>query len=183
MTKEQFIDKWIEARDVTIDYADTLDDVAKAFAKLAVKKLLFEELFNDDKQKELLEYVKSGDYAGLTGEVANLMNSVQNLGPQVAQILQAFDPYFDRSDQTSGSVGQGIKGITEDTADLLASYINAMRADVSYMRSMQEAGLPPLPSTNTLRSAPPTLSTSHNPTPRFSPNFNRSSGTRAKVAA
>lgn len=137
---DKFIDKWIEARDVTIDYADTLDDVAKAFAKLAVKKLLFEELFNDDKQKELLEYVKSGDYAGLTGEVANLMNSVQNLGPQVAQILQAFDPYFDSFDQTSGSVGQGIKGITEDTADLLASYINAMRADVSYMRSMQEAG-------------------------------------------
>lgn len=38
----------------------------------------------------------------------------------------------------SSSVSKGIAGITEETADLLASYINAVRADVSVGRVMQE---------------------------------------------
>ena len=37
---------------------------------------------------------------------------------------------------SSGSTGSSIKGITENTADLLASYINAIRADVSVDRNM-----------------------------------------------
>ena len=37
---------------------------------------------------------------------------------------------------SSSSVGSSIKGITENTADLLASYINAIRADVSVDRNM-----------------------------------------------
>lgn len=43
------------------------------------------------------------------------------------------------SDESGGdSVGSGIKSITEDTANLLASYINAIRADVSYGRIQWE---------------------------------------------
>lgn len=42
--------------------------------------------------------------------------------------------------ESSNSLGSGIKSITEDAANLLASYINAIRADVSYMRVMEEKG-------------------------------------------
>ncbi len=42
------------------------------------------------------------------------------------------------SDSDSGSLGNGIKSITEDTANLLASYLNAIRADVSYGRIQWE---------------------------------------------
>ena len=38
------------------------------------------------------------------------------------------------TDTSSSSLGNGIKGVTENTADLLASYINAIRADVSVNR-------------------------------------------------
>lgn len=44
------------------------------------------------------------------------------------------------SGDSSNSLGNGIKSITEDTANLLASYINAIRADVSYIRVMEEKG-------------------------------------------
>lgn len=40
------------------------------------------------------------------------------------------------SDDTSKSTGSSIKSITEQTADLLASYVNAIRADVSVNREM-----------------------------------------------
>lgn len=41
---------------------------------------------------------------------------------------------------TSSGLSADIKGITEETADLLASYINAMRADLSMIRVVNEQG-------------------------------------------
>ena len=48
------------------------------------------------------------------------------------------------------AMGNGIKSITEDTANLLASYINAIRADVSVTRTMVAAILGLLPAAPTL---------------------------------
>ena len=138
---DKFIDRWIEAKDVTIDYAETLSDVAKQFAKMSIKKLLFDSVFTEDRQKELLQFLQPGniDFEGLTGAVAALMGEVEQAGPAVEAILKAYDPYF-QSSESAGTVGQGIKGITEDTASLLASYVNAMRSDLSAVRMMQEKG-------------------------------------------
>ena len=68
-----------------------------------------------------------------------LMQDVSALGPTLEGILTAFDPYFQTGDSSS-SLGSGISSITEDTAGLLASYINAMRADLSVMRGLQQTG-------------------------------------------
>lgn len=46
----------------------------------------------------------------------------------------------------SSSLSNGIKGITEQTADLLASYVNAIRADVSVIRANYEVNLPSISS-------------------------------------
>lgn len=63
----------------------------------------------------------------------------------------------------SGSVTGGIKSITENTADLLASYINAIRADVSVNRIAISASLPAITSavqrTSVLAEAQVTLQT------------------------
>ena len=56
---------------------------------------------------------------------------------------------------SSNSVGSGIKSITEDTANLLASYINAIRDDVSNIRKMQENVWPEI---KTFVAAVPSLS-------------------------
>ena len=42
-------------------------------------------------------------------------------------------------ESTSGSsLSEGIQGVTEDTANLLASYLNAIRQDVSVIRNIHE---------------------------------------------
>lgn len=46
---------------------------------------------------------------------------------------------LNKTDNDDTSLKAGIKNITEETADLLAAYLNSMRADVSVMRSMQSA--------------------------------------------
>ena len=43
------------------------------------------------------------------------------------------------TDDTSSSLSSGIKSITENTADLLASYVNSIRADVSVNRTLIQA--------------------------------------------
>lgn len=59
------------------------------------------------------------------------------LGAQQAMETLGYDWNYGDSD-SSGSLGSGIKSITEDTANLLASYLNAIRADVSYGRIQWE---------------------------------------------
>ena len=53
----------------------------------------------------------------------------------VENITKIFDALkargIDLSQNGSSSIGNGIKSITEQTADILASYINAIRSDVS----------------------------------------------------
>ena len=66
------------------------------------------------------------------------MQAAQELTPYIQELLESLKPYFDMEQPEGESLGDGIKGITEDTANLLASYLNAIRADVSYARTIWE---------------------------------------------
>ena len=52
--------------------------------------------------------------------------------------LYGYDIFSADSNAGKNSLGNGIKSITEDTANLLASYLNAIRADVSYGKTQWE---------------------------------------------
>ncbi len=138
---DNIVDSWIEAGNAALDYADILDDVAKSYAKMLVQSVIMES-FLDPITDDLKESFKSGDYEKAMAIIAGAMDGVAGSAPIFEEILRAFDPYFKRSESTSGGGGlsSGIKSITEETAGLLASYINAIRADVSYIRMMQERG-------------------------------------------
>lgn len=45
--------------------------------------------------------------------------------------------YYGWSDNSSSSLTNSVKGITEDTGDLIASYLNNIRLDVSVIREEQ----------------------------------------------
>ena len=63
------------------------------------------------------------------------MNSAEAMS--VRDMLKNLYGWSD-SDSGSSSTSRGIQGITEQTADLLASYTNSIRADVSVIRSLYE---------------------------------------------
>lgn len=136
---DKIIDSWIEAGNAALDYADILDDVARAYAKMLIQSTILDTAFDEKTTDAIKEAFMSGNYEGAMGMIADAMEAVEKAAPIYEQILSAFDPYFQTSDEAN-SLGSGIKGITEDTASLLASYINAIRADVSAMRGLQENG-------------------------------------------
>ncbi|GAE15773.1 hypothetical protein JCM6292_2103 [Bacteroides pyogenes JCM 6292] len=52
--------------------------------------------------------------------------------------MSAITGYAGKDGKQSSGLSKGIQSITEDTAHLLASYINSMRSDLSFVRSIIE---------------------------------------------
>lgn len=137
---EKIVDSWWEAGRAALDYADILEEVAKGYANLVVQDLLMKAAFDENRKQAFINALKSGDAETAMATVAGAMQAAQDMLPTIEQALQVFEPYRNMGGGSGNSLGTGIKGITEETAGLLASYINAIRADVSYIRMMQERG-------------------------------------------
>ena len=80
-------------------------------------------------ERETLEIL--GQFFGEGGEFAKVIESAETFYDMAKRVTG-----FDFGSDSGGSVSSGIKGVTEQTADLLASYVNAIRADVSVIRAM-----------------------------------------------
>lgn len=131
------IDQWVAAGDAAADYANILDDVARSYAKMVVKNVLMDTVFNDVDTKKMADMVLNGEQDKVMQQLEDALQKAQDLAPVLTPILEKFDKYFQNSDATS--LGEGIKGVTEETANLLASYLNGMRGDLAKQREAVEA--------------------------------------------
>jgi hypothetical protein len=130
---DSFVDSFKKTGEAAMDYESIMDDVATNVAKSIVQSMIIEELVDPEKLKAISEMLLSGDEVGAMAVVDETMKSAQALAPKIQELLEGFEPYFQMETEVDGqSLADGIKGITEDTANLLASYLNAIRADVSY---------------------------------------------------
>lgn len=78
------------------------------------------------------------DIAGMAPYIKKLKDKIEQSKQTWDAINDSFDGILSNSNSTSSSLSSGMKSITESTADLLASYLNAIRADVSLLRMMQQ---------------------------------------------
>lgn len=131
-----------------------MQSVASNILRLGIIEPMMEEL-----QHKLFGYVdKEGNkHNGVVTE-DELIDNTSEAGKKMAQVvtdyfnqkgnalIEVSDVFLNQLNDSLGgilknkngsSASSGIKGITEETADILASYINAMRADLSFMRQMQ----------------------------------------------
>ena len=135
---DSFIESFKASGEAALDYADIMDSVATNIAKSVVQSMIVDKIFTPEKVEEVSDLLFSGDTAGAMAVVDEAMQSAQELTPRIQEFLESMEPYFKMEDMESQNLGFGIKGITEDTANLLASYLNAIRADVSYARTIWE---------------------------------------------
>lgn len=89
---------------------------------------------NDDKIKDSNGNVIS-EYTG--SEYADVKNSTDELSKQIEATRDYLKKTYGWSDNSSSSSRNSIKSITEETGDLIASYLNAIRLDCSVMRAEQ----------------------------------------------
>ena len=133
-------------------------DSAKLASTESEITALEEELRNSSRRNpelvKRLNYLKeqSKKYQGLLtdgelsdSDISQIASSFEDMKEKIPQweelwdrINEATGGILDQTEEASEGLSGGIQGITEDTADLLASYINAMRADVSLERGYIE---------------------------------------------
>lgn len=139
---DAFITSFKESGQAALDYADIMDGVATQIAKDIIKSTLLQEVFDEELVRNASKKLASGDAAGALVEIDAAMQAAQSLAPSFQDFLEGMESYFQMGGDGASNLGEGIKGITEDTASLLASYMNAIRADVSFQKAILSKHLP-----------------------------------------
>lgn len=142
------VDAFIKTGDAATDLGDIVSNIAKEMVKDLIKTLyimpILEELektYQDiDARTDLSEEQKA---EMKISELESSLSLLQGKARQINKTAERFERFIgEDEDSATETLADGIKGLTEDTANLLASYLNAIRSDVSQMRAIQAFHLP-----------------------------------------
>ena len=146
------INSFIEVGKATDNLEESFQSLGQTILETFLQSAIIDDILMP-KIDELSSMLKSVATGGMSLEEfgERLAATTNDLKAQIEAIAPGWEMIFQTWQKegllpTEGGgtsdLGEGIKGITEDTASLLASYINAMRADLSMMRGMQAKYLP-----------------------------------------
>ena len=148
------VSAWGEAMATMSNTSDNLVDHFEENLRNAILKSMIENIYGE-KIKALIEKTKKyGDPNGgtkkkldtATGKVLSEYTNTEmdEIGKDLADVTKQIEAsrdylkrYYGWSDNSSSSLTNSVKGITEDTGDLIASYLNNIRLDVSVIREEQ----------------------------------------------
>lgn len=149
------VSSWGDAMSTMANGYEDLVDGFEGKLKDAILSSMVENIYGD-KIKALLkktqEYAENGDkikdsngnviseYTG--AEYSDVKNSTDELSKQIEATRDYLKKVYGWSDNSSSSSRNSIKSITEETGDLIASYLNAIRLDCSVMRAEQSKYYP-----------------------------------------
>lgn len=139
---DSLVDAFAAGEDAAKAFDKTVGDIMRDVAKKMVSQDILAPMFGDLRNYLFGENGQSGafgaDFELTPDEVAKIkeyIDRIKNKGIPAAQELydainEATGGILDDASAKSG-LSAGIQSVTEDTADLLASYINGIRGDVS----------------------------------------------------
>lgn len=133
------VDAWAKGEDAVDAYKDKVKEMMNSLAKNIIAQSVLEIAF-EPVQKKLREKLQKNEGKLKTTDIVEIGEKLDTaLGNSVDNVTGLLDELkkkgWDLSENGSLSVSNSIKGVTEETADLLASYINAIRLDVSVNRA------------------------------------------------
>lgn len=160
---DAFLDNFKRVGDAVDDLDEAFGNLGETMAKSMLQSFVQDELLREfePRFRDMFEAYAGGasgaeEVAAETGRLAAEIRAKAEASAEfINRVLSGFDGAGLLGGETSGASGSlsdGIKAVTEDTASLLASYMNAIRADVSHAKAQREAVL------ELLRSAIPSSS-------------------------
>lgn len=142
---DTIVSAWAKGEDAVDAYKKKVKDMVRDVVKNIITQKIMEKAL--EKPIEWLTSVL--DEKGQLDEtdMITFANQVNEIGdkvvPQITGLVDALkNEGLDMRDDGSSSTTNSIKGITEETADLLSSYVNSIRLDLSVVREMQGKFLP-----------------------------------------
>lgn len=150
---EAIVSAWAAGEDAVDAYKEKVKDLMKTLATNIVTQKIMEVALQP--VEDYIESVMKAQSGKLDEDnviaIADLLDSIgDSTIPAITDLLDRLkEKGWDLSDTDSASMSSSIKGITETTADILAAYLNAIRADVSVIRQLDGIYLPRLDVTAT----------------------------------
>lgn len=146
---DSFLDNFKQVGDAVDDLDSAFQNLGETILKSLLQSYVIDEILDQfgPRVKEMFEQYSKGEISAedVADRTASLAEDIRKKTEDAADILNAIIGSFDNvnlmtkeASQTSGTLSDGIKAVTEDTASLLASYINAIRADVSFAKTQRE---------------------------------------------
>ncbi len=136
------VSAWSAGEDAVDAYREKVRDMVKDVTKNIVTQKIMEKALSKPLEylTSVLESKGQLDETDMDQLAALLYTVGDEVVPQLTGVFEALkNRGWDLSESGSSSTTNSIKGITEETADLLASYLNAVRLDVSVNRKNLQA--------------------------------------------
>lgn len=139
---DALVDAWAQGKSAAEAYGDAVNDILKEVATSVIKQEWIEQYIEPLAQEF---YKKFNDNNGIIDDsmmalLSQMYDYSEGLGDVVGEYMTQMEYIANQHGETlketsTGTLANGIESITEDTADLLAGYINSIRADTSIIRS------------------------------------------------
>ena len=131
------VDAFIESGDAAINMGEIVSDIAKSMVADLIKNLYILPILKkyEEQAKEIEASTSLTPSQKVEAELDLLdkaMSEVAGKSDEINAALDRVSQYFEKGEsEGTTAMGEGFKGVTENTANLLVSYVNAVRADVS----------------------------------------------------
>lgn len=132
------VSAWSKGEDAIGAYKKKAKEMVKDLTKNIVSQKIMEAALQGplDNLTEIIKQKGKLEPEDVVKVADDLYNGTNNAAENITAILERLKNMgLDLSENGDGSVTNGIKNITEETADILASYVNAIRLDVSVNRA------------------------------------------------
>lgn len=132
------VSAWLKGEDAIDAYKKKAKEMVKDLTKNIVSQKVMEVALQGplDNLTEIIKQKGKLEPEDVVKVADDLYNGTNNAAENITAILERLKNMgLDLSENGDGSVTNGIKNITEETADILASYVNAIRLDVSVNRA------------------------------------------------
>lgn len=146
---QSLVDAWASGADAAKAYKDSVNDILKDVAQSVIQQSIIGKMIEPIKEQFQKQF--EADNGEITDASAGILATLFSTAEEAASKSSSFLDKFNQIAKENGSAGlkdseasslsSNIQNVTEETADLLVSYVNAIRADVSYKRqTLSEIG-------------------------------------------
>lgn len=143
---EALVNAFANGEDAAFAFEDTVGNILRQLTTKMITSQFIETRFEKLKDKWFGADGYFGENSAMgsdlsASEIANIGKDFEGLRGAIGDARKAYEYINDASGGimdtwNSGSASGSIRGITEETANLLASYVNAIRADVSMLKEL-----------------------------------------------
>jgi hypothetical protein len=132
----EFVDAWVDAFKETGDGLSGLEENFDEFFDNLIREQISKQVIGSITQRFAEEVNKAIMENGDSGEITDVeWRQLQQLAnaskEQMNNAMQMYRQFFEESGAGLSGLQEGIKGITESQADIIASYLNSIRMFVS----------------------------------------------------